>query len=56
MSKSCLVLNRARQDETDLYHLVIEQHKCGIPTDFENFQKIRGIQAVFDNYQKIRGI
>jgi hypothetical protein len=36
--------------------LVIEQHECGIPTDFENFQKIRGIQAVFDNYQKIRGI
>ena len=36
--------------------MVIEQHKCGIPTDFENFKKIRGIPAVFDNYQKNRGI
>jgi hypothetical protein len=36
--------------------LVIKQHKCGIPTDFEKLQKNRGIPKDFEKPRKIRGI
>jgi hypothetical protein len=36
--------------------LVIEQQKCGIPTDFEKLQKNSGIPTDIEKPRKIRGI